>query len=404
MNTKLTDKFLHSSSLKIVLFIIVTSLILTILSCEKVTKYLTDDKLNGKYTFTLTGLESYQDTTLIKGMRGTDFPEYSTTYEDFYLYEDDEGNVCGNCKMWKLNGQRDGEDVVLNLYINPQGTIYNDPPIDSMYLFSTMNLTVNDFGNLEGEGYYHAYEYYPEIVNETFNVVANKINDLKQIEDETGCTKFSFCDIIKDIDSFLIKHWLHNKFRRMHSCDLHKNGGGYYVFGHEGPGEYYSVATVSAYFPWEYSWCKVRRYHFTIEMKDEFINYDDLRTKVQDLDNSMDGFAKGLGFESIDQLLQLMDDFHQNFGGFAFAAMDDSHTHNSSLYVFHTEGSNDAAKDHEFTQKIKKSMESNSSGVWLYASSGDISDHWHLRRSQIGVCNSILSMAYLFGTHKVNFD
>ena len=109
-------------------------------------------------------------------------------------------------------------------------------------------------------------------------------------------------------------------------------------------------------------------------MKDEFISYDDLRTKVQDLDKSMDGFAKGLGFESIDELLQLMDDFHQNFGGFAFAAMDDSHTHNSSLYVFHTEGSNDAAKAHEFTQKIKKSMESNSSGVWLYAVS-----YTHLR-------------------------
>ncbi len=162
MNAKRIDKFLHSSSLKIMLFIIITSLILTILSCEKVTKYLTDDKISGKYEFTLTPVNSFQDTTMIKGKRGTDYPEYSVAYDDVYLYEDDDRNIIGNCKTWKLKGTRDGQNVTLDLYIHPQGTVDMEEPIENMQKFSTMTLTINDFGNLDGDGMYYPYEYYPE--------------------------------------------------------------------------------------------------------------------------------------------------------------------------------------------------------------------------------------------------
>ena len=185
-------------------------ILVAFLSCEKSTECCPeDDSINGRYEFTLVPQNSFQDTTLIKGMRGTDFPEYSITYDDVYLYEDGEGNVIGNCKTWKISGTKSGQYLTLDLHVHPQGPVNTVVLIDSMHHFTTMNLIINEYGNLEGDGMYYEYEHYPEIEDETYTISANKIADLSYFEIEklssfeyAGLDRFSFCDVVSSITLF----------------------------------------------------------------------------------------------------------------------------------------------------------------------------------------------------------
>ena len=401
----LIEKVAMKSNIYMKAFGILLLLILVALvSCEKTTEYVCcpdSSSINGKYEFTLVPENSFQDTTLIKGMRGTDYPEYKSTYDDVYLYEDGEGNVTGYCKMWKISGTKSGQNLTLDLYVHPEGLVNTEIPVDSMHQFTTMNLTINEYGNLEGDGMYYEYEHYPQLEDETYTIFANKILSLKEGKANYG--KFSFCDVVSSISSFLISTLTYGKFRPIGNCYLHKDGGGYYIFGHEGPGSIFPVYTQTIYFPWEWSWCKVRKYGFNIDIRGETIGYVALKDELELLDDVLEYFFEKLGFPSLDLLFQAMDDFHQEFGGFAFSTAYDTHTHNLSIYVNHTQGSSDAAKNHILTQTIKDAFEPFVSGVWVYAGS-HIYDTWHLRRSIFGVCNSALVIMYLFGTHNVNYD
>lgn len=132
-------------------------ILITFVSCDKIAKFIypCDSNISGKYEFTLVPENSFQDTTLIKGSRGTDFPEYNSTYDDIYLYEDGKGNVTGYFKMWKISGIKSGQNLTLDLYDHTDGPVNLGLPVDSMHKFSTMNLTINEYGNLEGDGMYH---------------------------------------------------------------------------------------------------------------------------------------------------------------------------------------------------------------------------------------------------------
>ncbi len=401
MKVKLHHFRKNKTIINIIFTIVVIALVFQLLSCEKVTKYLQDDKISGKYAFTLTGVNSYQDTTMIKGMRGTDYPEYSTTYEDVFLYEDGDGNIVGNCKLWKLQGTRDGQDVELDLYIHPQGTVNLEESIDNMQKFTTMNLTLDDFGNLEGDGMYYPYEYYPEIENETYSVSANKIEELSSFEEIN--TRFCFCDVISSISSFLISCLTDGIFRPIGNCYLHKDGGGYYIFGHEGPGSILPAYTQTVYFPFEWSWCKVRAYHFEISLEGETLTYEVLKTTMEALDKKLENFTSELGFDNLQALFDAMDDFYNEFGGFAISTAYDTHTHNLSIYVNQDSKRDEEAKHHILIQSLVDAFDPQVGTVYVY-SGHHIYDSWHLRRSDIGVCNSQLLIMYLFGTNKVNYD
>ena len=194
--------YIHMKALGILLLLTLVALV----SCEKTTEYVCcpdSSSINGRYEFTLVPENSFQDTTLIKGKRGTDFPEYSTTYDDVYLYEDEEGNVIGNCRTWKITGTKSGQYLTLDLYVHPQGPVNTEILVENMHRFTTMNLMINKYGNLEGDGMYYAYEYYPELEDETYTIYANKIAGLSLREGE-GNYRFSFCDVVSSISSFLI--------------------------------------------------------------------------------------------------------------------------------------------------------------------------------------------------------
>ena len=362
-----------------------------------------DSSINGRYEFSLIPENSFQDTTLIKGMRGTDYPEYSTTYDDFYLYEDGEGNVIGHYRTWKINGSRSGQNLTLDLYVHPQGPVNIEIPIDSMHKFSTMDLIINEYGNLEGDGMYYTYEYYPQLEDEAYTVFANKTAGISSKEGEENYVKFSFCDIVSSISSFLISSLTDGVFRPIGNCYLHKDGGGYYIFGHEGPGSIFPVYTQTIYLAWEYSWCKVRQYGFNIDIKGEAIGYEALKSKLQTLSGVLEYFFKKLGYNDLELLFQAMDEFHQEFGGFAFTAVYDTHTNNLAINVNHKQGSNEDAINHLLTQTMKAAFEPLAHKVYVHAGS-QIHNSWHLRRSDVGVCNSPLVIMYLFGTHNVKYE
>lgn len=391
---------IHLKACRILLLLILVAFV----SCEKTTEYVCcpdSSIINGKYEFTLVPENSFQDTTLIKGMRGTDFPEYSTTYDDVYLYEDGEGNVIGNCKTWKISGTKSGQYLTLDLYVHPEGSINMEILVDSMHQFTTMNLIINEYGNLEGEGMYYAYEYYQQLEDETYTICANKIVSLKEGEANYG--KFSFCDVVSRISSFLISILTDGIFRPIGNCYLHKDGWGYYIFGHEGPGSIFPVYTQTIYFPWEWVWCGVRKYDFNIDLRDEIFEYDNLKSALEDLEEVIDFFYKEFGFDYMDLFFDAMDDFYDEFGGFAISLANDTYNHNLSIYVNHSNGSKEDAKNHPLIQTMKAAFEVYVSDVYVFAGS-DISDSWHLRRGDAGVCIKALVFMYLFGTHHVNYD
>ena len=404
-NQDLIVKIAMKSNIYMKTFRILLLLILVAFaSCEKTTEYVCcpdSSSINGRYAFTLVPENSFQDTTLLKGKRGTDFPEYSATYDDVYLYEDGEGNVIGNCKTWKITGTKSDQNLILDLYVHPQGPINMEILVDSMHKFTTMNLIINEYGNLEGDGMYYAYEYYPQLEDETYTIYANKIVSLKG--DKANYGKFSFCDVVASISSFLISNITDGIFRPIGNCYLHKDGGGYYIFGHKGPGSILPVYTQTIYFPWEWVRCTTRIYDFNINIGDESIGYLCLKDKLEILDTVLECFFKKLGFNTLESMFEAMDNFHQHFGGFALSVAYCTNTKNLSIYVNHKQGSSSAAKNHILIQTMKIAFEPFVSEVYVFAGS-DISDSWHLNRSVVGVCNTPLVIMYLFGTHHVNYD
>lgn len=247
------------------------------------------------------------------------------------------------------------------------------------------------------------YEHYLQLEDETYTLFANKIAEISSKEGKANYGRFSFCDVVSSVSSFLISTLTDGVFRPIGNCYLHKDGGGYYIFGHEGPGSIFPVYTQTIYLPWEWSWCKVRKYGFNIDIKGEAIGYEALKSDIEALSGVLKEFCKKLGFADLDLLFEAMDEFHQEFGGFAFSCAYDSHTNNLGLYVNHKQGNSEAAKEHLLTQTIKCAFEPFVHKVYVHAGS-HIHDKWHLRRSDIGACNSILVIMYLFGTHNVNYD
>ena len=353
--------------------------------------------ITGRYAFTLMPDVSVTDTTLIKGMHGTDYPEYPATYDGVYLYEDKEGNIVGEYYTWKFSGVHKGDSVILDLYVHPDGDVDITRTIDEMVKYSTMKLKVNEFCQLEGTGYYYDYEDYPDVVNEKYKVFARKM------QNETDFTQFSFCDLICSITSWAISTLTYNTIRPMGNCYLHKDGGGYYIYGHVGPGSIFPVYTQTVYFPWEWSWCKVRKYHFSIDIGDEAIGYEALVDFLDQFRSVYSAFYEKIGMPSYDYLINSIHDFYERYGGFAISLAYDTHTNNLSIYVNHTRGDSEEAKNEPFIQAMKDALDNLVGGVYVFAGQ-HIHDSWHLRRSEFGVCNSLLIIIYLFGTNEVIYN
>jgi hypothetical protein len=76
-------------------------------------------------------------------------------------------------------------------------------------------------------------------------------------------------------------------------------------------------------------------------------------------------FIQKLGFTGIPEVEQMLDDFYQQFGGFAITLYFNTNTGFSSLYVNISTGDNNAAIKAELVQTIKGVSGSHSNGVFI---------------------------------------
>lgn len=389
---------------RIAFFFLTFIIVLPLSTCkddEDETIIAVNGKLSGKWEFILIPDQSYQDTSMSHGNQATDFDEYNSSYSEVYLYEDESSNIIGATYGYKISGKRTGRQVELTLYSYPDGPLDESLDVDQMIEFSEMTLSIDEFGYMNGHGeYYDDTTQYWTLIDSYF-VEAHKLSDITNA-DYKSSIKHILCDLASDFAGFLISSLTYGIFRPMANCFDHKDGGGFYAFGHEGPGSIIPIYTQTIYLAWEWSWCKVRKYGFDIDIKGESLGYEALKAEVDKMEPVFHVIDK-LGFSSLGDFKVILDHFYSDFGGFAFTAAYDTHTHNMSLYVNHESGSSYDAKHHVLTETIKDALDGLCHDITVYAGK-DIHDTFHMRRSDVGVCNSFIIFVYLFGTHNVNYD
>ncbi len=387
---------------KLVIVLAIIIIAVPLKSCDKDND---DDQpentgISGQWKFTLSPDASYQDPDTVHGLTAADFNESSSTYDEVYLYEDENQNIYGETMGYKIGGKRNGTSVDLILYEFPEGPIDESLQISDLEPFTNMHLTIDEFGRLNGHGDYIEDPDQEWTKVDTYFVEAVKINDIT-IPELKKSIKYILCDLASTFSSFAISFLSDGVFRPMASCYGHKSGGGYYAFGHEGPGSIFPIYTQTVYIAWEWSWCKVRKYHFKINLKDEVLTYEALKLELEHIEKTWN-LSHKLNFGSYEELVQVLDDFWQNYGGFAITIAFNTHTQNASVYVNYEHGKSSDVKHHPLVEAIKSLANDFADEVFVYEGK-DIHDSFHMRRSEIG-CNSKIVFFYLFGTHKVNYN
>lgn len=361
--------------------------------------------LSGVWEFTLMPDISIYDTTLVKGYRESDFEEYASSYSDIILYQSENGELEGENGLFFFKGSQSNDEIHIKIYQHPNG--YPDPEmaISDMLHVSTMILKVDEFGKLSGKGSYTEFNDAPQSIYESYKVKAIKVQDISN-KSEFKQLKFDLhkvlCDLGSDISSFIISEVSDNVFRPISDCYLHKEGGGYYVFGHEGPGSIIPIYTQTIYFPYEWSICGVRKYTFKMKLESEVTLIEDLLWAAENDKPSSNYFEK-LGFETLQDFTDLISDFNSKFGEFAISMIYSEHSKDIGLYVNHKSDKKDEVLSHELVTKMESKLKSH--GHTLYKKEGkEITDDWHLRRSDAGVCNTPLLICYVIGTNNVYYE
>jgi len=367
--------------------------------------------VTGQWEFIITPDHIYQDTDLIKGHRASDFEVYSSITDEVYLYQSGE-NILGFTGPCKLSGRITGKQVTLNVLIDPDGKYLPERPIEEMNQLSIINLLLDDYHMMQGTGTYMPYETYPPIVNNTYKVKARRTNTINVTKQslsgfKSGMAvsdwKNDICKILFSIVSWIITDLTDGIVRPMSSeCWLSKDGGGYYVFGQEGPGSMFPIFTQNIYYPFEWSACQVRDYSFNISIGSENISYLVLKNSIINSPPVKDLISK-LGFTGVPQLEQALDDFYNQFGGFGISIYYDTETNGLGLYVNISQGNSDDAINSGLVQCMKAAFGQHVGSIDVLAGTS-INDNWHLRRSPAFVCNSPIIICYVIGTNNVQYN
>ena len=362
--------------------------------------------VTGTWDFTLSPDKSVQDTSLVKGIRGSEQEEYSSEFDNIYLYEDESGNITGDFAPFRFDGVHKEDSIILKVYNIKNGHYTPGIATKDMDQISTIRLSMDAFGLMKGHGTYLPNPDYDNAEKESYFVEARKRNSLTasatSVKETNSNVLHTLCNISASIDSWVISVLSGGIFRPIGNCYLEKDGGGYYVFGHYGPGSLLPICTQTVYYPLEWSWCKVRKYNFSIELKGEIRDVEALKWVVKHQPpNSM--FYNNIGFESVDALNAAIDDFHNKFGDFAISLGYNLQTRKLAIYVNHSKGSDKTASVHYLIKNIASAFSPFVSKIY-YFSGRNISDHWYLRRSEIGVCNTPLLFVYVLGTNQVEYN
>jgi len=274
----------------------------------------------------------------------------------------------------------------------------------AMMKSSEMTLGQNSMGFLEGTGKIVLDRDTTGVSNDVFKIFGRKIANISQdrIKNLRIITKSSWldklCKVVSDGISFVISIVTDGVFRPMANCWGNKNGGGYYVFGDKGPGSLFPVWTQTAYYPMEWSWCKVRRYDFDIYYDGAVISLPVLR----DLVKAQASWLSKIGFHSDSVIVADLDEFYNIYGNFGITFAYNLETKNAAIYA-NVENGSTSAHSHVLVKTIVDAL--NPLFNTVYSSSGrSIHDEWHMRRSDFFVCNTPIIFCYIFGTANVKYD
>ncbi len=382
-------------------------ILFSISSCTKpAEKHQEKALLSGVWSFNISPDKSNVDTTLVKGIRGSEEEEYPAIIDEVYLYEDASGVITGDHGVLRFNGNRSGNEVTLEVYNNPEGHFDPGMSLEKLVHISTMTMTINEFGNMKGHGIYLENPDYEGAQDESYFVSASKRGD---ITNASGALKEgnedvlnTLCDVSASISSFLISYLSDGAFRPIGNCYLEKDGGGYYIYGRFAPGSSLPVYTQTVYYPFEWSWCKVRRYGFDINLRGNIRGIEALKWAIAHQAPSDDFYIR-LGYSSLEELNNLIDDFKNKYGEFAISIAYSLRTGNLSIYVNHSKGDDNGAKNHSLVFKMASALGPHVTKIY-YFSGKNIHDSWYLRRSELGVCNSKLLFCYILGTNQVEYN
>lgn len=363
--------------------------------------------ISGQWEFILSSDEVVADTTHAHGYTGADFSESASVNEEVYLYENSNGEITGFCGPFKLTGNINGSQVTLNVFINPDGDVDPVLPVENMVLFSKLSLKIDAYGFMSGTGTYEAYAEFPAIENETYDVHARMLsairnNNITKNTEEISHWYDFICNEIEKLVDWSVEKYTDGKVRPMSGCSLHKDGGGYYVLGHEGPGDRYEYFSTTLYYPHEWCRCKSRSYGFEVSLKEKIMSIDHLVEILQS--DEIKEIAKKLGFDLPDALFFAVEEFYNQFGDFAISIGYSDNTHNASIYVNHEHGSSTDVLNNILIKKIKSAVDKEASEVWVFAGNS-IKDKFQLKRSFYGIhCSTPLIFTYLIGTFSVNYN
>ncbi len=367
--------------------------------------------VSGQWNFILSPDKVYSDTALIKEHRGTDFEVYSSSFDEVYLQQT-EGKIQGTFGPLKISGTISGNNVLLKFYDHPEGKFIKERPLGEMIYESEVTLTLNDSYNMEGTGLYQPSSVYPDITRNTFKVKATRISGpLKNSYGTNSQVNYlalndwenEMCKILSTITSWVISGLTDGVIRPMSSdCWLYHDGGGYYIFGHEGPGSVLPFFTMTLYYPFEKSVCQCREYGFNISLGGQTLAYPVMKEMLIDHEPILNMAAK-LGFQGAADLQTALDDFYNQYGEFAISLFYNCNTGSISLYANTQNGKSNSAVNSTLMQTIGNAFAAHASKVYLY-SGNSINDNDYLRRSPAFVCNTSVVVVYLFGTCKAEYN
>lgn len=356
--------------------------------------------LTGQWQFTITPLYHYIDTTMLKGKNGYNFTADPSINDEIYLYESN-NQIRGFAGPIEYRGLKT-DSIRLSVFEPVDGRFGVDT---SMIKSAEMVIKQNSMGFLEGTAKIVLdrdttgviFDTYKIFGRKTGNITTDNINNLRNYALTSWSQKI--CDVAGDIMSTITSLFTGGAFRPMANCWGDADGGGFYVFGNNGPGSLFPVWTQTCYYPLEWSACKVRIYNFEFNYGGSVMGL----SEMEDIVRGQEVFLSHIGLPADTVLINWINDFYNTYGNFALVTAYNMETRGGALYVIVENGSTNATS-HVLPHTIIEKINPLFSGGFTSASGRNISDSWHMRRSDFFVCNTSLLFCYLFGTAKVNFN
>lgn len=322
--------------------------------------------------------------------------------EEVFLYRHSDNSVTGNAGMFKLFGKIENKTLTLNVYEPNDGEYNSQEAIGSMIKISSFTATMTNNYEFAGSGAYLNVERMSQVgmANDEYFIFGRKVDDMSKIgSNEPKSLTGDLCNIAGSVLSFAIGWCSDNTVRPMGGCGLHKDGGGYYIFGHEGPGSLIPVWTQTVYYPYEWSACGTRTYGFDISLKGTQFTVG----QVLQFMGGISYWAKLTGHNDIALLTNEINELHNVTGGFAIAGAKSQYSGNMSLYILTEKGSYNQVVNVPLIAKFITYFNGLPGSLDVFVGNS-IHDTFKLRRSSAFVCNTPVIFFYLFGTNNCNFD